>query len=205
VPTLNAAERTSVRIPLVASTSPEQIAALNDLALRRGFFVVDTGNGVTLIRSDAPGPSAETLSRMLQGDWGRRLGEVLGVEPRNLQQVKVEPLTIDYELEFAAKNAGRGMATRKLLEHTTQRTRDAFDASTKIKDYIAKRSAEDGAYADAMNRPARQDVQLARWILAQHGLEGLKKALNLRLFLPGIVGALGLTRTSDGNLKGDGQ
>jgi hypothetical protein len=96
------------------------------------------------------------------------------------------------------------MATRKLFENTTQRARDAFDASPSIKDCINRRFAEDAAYAEATNRPLRQDVQLARWILAHYGFRGLRKALDDGLFLPGIVGVLGLRRMSDGSLEIDG-
>jgi hypothetical protein len=197
-------DRTSVRVSLPGSVTPEQIAALDSLGSRHGLFVSDTGNGVTFI--NPPGNlNAEELGDLLRGEWGRNISDILGVRGIDLKPVKVISKTIDYEPLFAAAHAGSGKATRELFESTTPEARAMLDKDPAVRADVAAVIKRDAEWAAATNDPARPDIQRARQIFVDRGLAGLLEELEKGIIpLPVVLAALGLGRTNDPRSEGDG-
>jgi hypothetical protein len=203
VPDAPVLQRNSVRVPLPGPVTQEQMVALDDLAKRHGFDVSDTGNGVTFINTSEH-PDAVELGDMLRGEWGRDVSDILGVERRDLQPVKLLTDFISYEQEFAQANAGTGKATRKLFENTTPEARAMLDADPAVRADVADLIKRDTEWAAVTNDPVRPDIQLARQIFVERGFAGLLDALEKGLPLPVIFAALGLGRTNDPRSEGDG-
>ena len=191
VPGAKGGEQTSVFVNMDASPAPETMAALSDFASRNGMFAVDTGKGVSLINdpwSDiGANRTGASLGKELKGDFNSELLAIVGDNVK-VDRVKIETGYLDYEEAWRA-GQGSGKATAQFLE--------ALDDSPALREKLEpelRRKAQmnmerDAEVAARTGMPLRDDVQEARRILAEEGLNGLRAAMLKGALLPAVAAA----------------
>lgn len=183
-------DRTSLVINM-GSPSEAQMRQLDALAKENGMFVIDTGTGVRLMNdpwSDAGAArTGTTLGKDLKGDLGRRLNEITG--GAKVERAKIEGGYEDYESLWQA-GPGSGRATEKFLEDLDR----VPEFSSRIEPALRRKAAanlqRDQALAAERGFQVREDIQNARRILSEGGLEALKKAVKAGAILPAVAAAV---------------
>ena len=176
-------ERSSINLAMDASPEPELMSDISSLADEYGFFAVDTGTGVNFVNDIyspvGAGRTGGTLGKELKGELGDRLDTLIGSKGT---RVKVQAGYEDYEAAWQA-GEGSGKATTQFLNKLDQNPTFA----TAIEPAL-KRKAAANIERDAVGSfKGRKDVQRARRILADKGIDGLKAALAAGTILPAIA------------------
>ena len=176
-------ERSSINLAMDASPEPELMSDISSLADEYGFFAVDTGTGVNFVNDIyspvGAGRTGGTLGKELKGELGSKLDSLVGSKGA---RVKVQAGYEDYEAAWQA-GEGSGKATTQFLDKLDQNPTFA----TAIEPAL-KRKAAANIERDAVGSfKGRKDVQRARRILADKGIDGLKAAIAAGTILPAIA------------------
>ena len=176
-------ERSSINLAMDASPEPELMSDISSLADEYGFFAVDTGTGVNFVNDIyspvGAGRTGGTLGKELKGELGSKLDSLVGSKG---SRVKVQAGYEDYEAAWQA-GEGSGKATTQFLDKLDQNPTFA----TAIEPAL-KRKAAANIERDAVGSfKGRKDVQRARRILADKGIDGLKAAIAAGTILPAIA------------------
>ena len=176
-------ERTSVTLDL-ANPSQEQMGRLSDLATRSGMFAVDAGDSVRLINdewSDIGGArTGATLGKELKGDFGSELRDI--TDGATATRRKIQSGYQDC--------TGSGQATEKFLGDMEKLPEFASNIEPALRRKAAINLERDQAASQATGFAVREDIQNARRVLVQEGIEGLRKALKSGAILPAAVAAV---------------
>jgi hypothetical protein len=189
-----AGQRSSLAINLPDNATPEQMAALSDVADRNGFFAVDTGSGGVNLINDP----YSTIGK-------DRTGKSLGVEMKKtgllddvrdaagtavkIERVKAETGYIDYQ-DLWASGPGSGQATDKFISDMEALPNFAESIEPSLREKAAANLKRNREFAQGRGLLVRDDVQEALSILADKGIDGLKKALKSGAVLPAVGAAV---------------
>lgn len=204
VPGAKAGQQDSLFVSLDQNPDPETMAALSDLATRNGMFAVDTGQGISLINDPfseigAKRTGASLGKELKKGPLASELRELVGDAP--IERAKIDTGYLDYEDAWRA-GPGSGQATERFLGMLDQNEAVMRRLEPVLREKAAANMARD-ADMGALFQP-REDIQNARKILAEQGIEGLRKALRSGAVLPAAASALILPelvqRRNDGAL-----
>jgi len=186
----SAAERNSLNIPMKTSPTPENMAKLNDLARQNGMYAVDTGSGINLINdpysSIGKTRTGTSLTKELKGNLGNDLQNIAGTKG---QRVKIETGYQDYEDAWKA-GVGSGKATTQFLNKLAENNHFATNIEPALKEKAMLNLERDKLIESQTGGIVRKDIQLARKILAEKGINGLKDALRKGVALPAAVGVV---------------
>jgi len=175
-----ASERTSITVKLDESPTPETMAQASKIAKENGFFAVDTSNGVNFI-NDIWSPQGQvrtgaSLGKDLKGELGQQIKSTLGAPG---SRVKIQGGYEDYENAWQA-GVGSGKATEQFLNRLDENPTFAHN----IEPALQRKAAANILRDEATDLPERKDVQNARTILAEKGIEGLRSAMHQGVNLP---------------------
>jgi hypothetical protein len=194
----------SLFIPGEGPTDLSRLAELGEMGRAYGLpDFIDTGRGVTLtsFSDDAPGGAA--TARALREGLGEQLQGLTGVEPQRvgvdssylpILEKPWDPTTADPRQGVP----GSGWATDQLLELA-----DRYPAASgrlesgNIRNRALAQADLDESYAAQGFGATREDIQTARRIFAQDGFEGLRKAREAGIALPGIAAFFSLYGLQD--------
>tara|TARA_R110000737_G_scaffold340539_1_gene363502 strand:- start:143 stop:1015 length:873 start_codon:yes stop_codon:yes gene_type:complete len=183
-------ERSSINLAMDASPEPELMSDISSLADEYGFFAVDTGNGVNFVNDIYSPVGAErtgaTLGKELKGELGEKLDSLVGSRGT---RVKVQAGYEDYEAAWQA-GEGSGKATTQFLNKLDQNPTFATAIEPALKRKAAANIERDAAmekFDSGKKFKGRKDVERARRILADKGIDGLKAALAAGTILPAIA------------------
>ena len=183
-------ERSSINLAMDASPEPELMSDISSLADEYGFFAVDTGNGVNFVNDIYSPVGAErtgaTLGKELKGELGEKLDSLVGSRGT---RVKVQAGYEDYEAAWQA-GEGSGKATTQFLNKLDQNPTFATAIEPALKRKAAANIERDAAmekFDPGKKFKGRKDVERARRILADKGIDGLKAALAAGTILPAIA------------------
>lgn len=189
-------QRTSVNIPLDRAATRAEMRKFTDIGKRHGMFAVDSGHGVNLITDEfdkgigaarmALENPGGALGRELKGGLGQEIENVLGAP---YQRVAVETGYVDYT-ELWKQGTGSGEATAKFLDDL-----DAVPAvRDKIEPALRKKARQnmlrDAEFAESSGLSLRDDIQEARRILWEKGIDGLREALKNGAVLPAVAAGM---------------
>jgi hypothetical protein len=202
-----AGNSTSVRIPMTRALDEAEMRRLSEVASKHGFGISDTGDGVTLmnnssIYAEPPGPTAKGLTNLLKKGSPSKAVPNRGELSRDViaanlplndvaipgTRVKLDSGYQDYSGAFAA-GEGSGQATSKLFGDVKREDLPAMFAKLDESPEI-RQAALNRLERDAAQNGAREDVQLAREIIAKHGLRGLHWAWEHGVKLPAFLLAM---------------
>jgi hypothetical protein len=176
-------ERSSINLAMDKSPEPELMSDISSLADEYGFFAVDTGNGVNFVNDIYSPIGAErtggTLGKELKGDLGSRLDALVGSKGT---RVKVQAGYEDYEAAWQA-GEGSGKATTQFLDRLDENPTFAVAIEPALKRKAAANIERDAG----SSFKGRKDIQRARKILSDKGIDGLKAALAAGTILPAIA------------------
>mgnify|MGYP003674539594 FL=1 len=183
-------ERSSINLAMDASPEPELMSDISSLADEYGFFAVDTGTGVNFVNDIyspvGAGRTGGTLGKELKGELGSKLDSLVGSKGA---RVKVQAGYEDYEAAWQA-GEGSGKATTQFLNKLDQNPTFATAIEPALKRKAAANIERDAAMEEFdPGKPfkGRKDVQRARRILADKGIDGLKAAIAAGTILPAIA------------------
>lgn len=200
-----AGEQGSIFTPMQGPVDAERLVKLGRMGSAYGLpDFVDTGRGVTL-SNFYPGPptGAATGKNLKQGLAGE-IGALMGSAP---QRVKVDSSYLPI-LEAGPDPRqgvpGSGYATDKLLELADRYPVAAAKLEGgNIRNRALTQADIDENYAARGFGATREDLQTARRIFSERGFEGLRKAREQGIALPGIAALIGLYGLQEGE-GGDG-
>lgn len=176
-------DRSSVNLTTVKSPEPELMSDISSLADEYGFFAVDTGNGVNFVNDIYSPMGAErtggTLGKELKGELGDKLESLVGSKGT---RVKVQAGYEDYEAAWQA-GEGSGKATTQFLDRLDENPTFAVAIEPALKRKAAANIDRDAG----SSFKGRKDIQRARKILSDKGIDGLKAALAAGTILPAIA------------------
>ena len=176
-------ERSSIRVEMDRAATNDELARINEIATQNGMFAVDTGSGINIINDKFTDIGANrtgvTLGQELKGDMGRQIKEIFG---KNVVRGKIETGYLDYENLW---KSGEG-ATAKFLDDldSNPKIRDAMEPA--LKDAARFNLQKDADLARTSGLPVRDDVQEARRILSEEGINGLREAIEKGVILPAV-------------------
>jgi len=176
-------ERSSINLPMAASPEPELMSGISSLADEYGFFAVDTGTGVNFVNDVYSEVGAArtggTLGKELKGELGDKLEALVGSKGT---RVKVQAGYEDYEAAWQA-GEGSGKATTQFLDKLDQNPTFA----TSIEPALKRKAAANIERDAGSSFKGRKDVEKARRILADKGIDGLRAALTAGTILPALA------------------
>jgi hypothetical protein len=176
-------DRSSVNLAMDKSPEPELMSDISSLADEYGFFAVDTGNGVNFVNDIYSPMGAErtggTLGKELKGELGSKLESLVGSKGT---RVKVQAGYEDYEAAWQA-GEGSGKATTQFLDRLDENPTFAVAIEPALKRKAAANIERDAG----SSFKGRKDIQRARKILSDKGIDGLKAALAAGTILPAIA------------------
>ena len=184
------AEKTSLIVSLGRSPSQSEMGELAGLADRYGFFPVDTGKGLSFINnpySDVGGSrTAESLRSFVDSPEGGMIGQAVG--SGEATPARIDSVYEPYQSEFAER--GSGKATEKFLADmfANKEAADAMEPALRSK--AGANYLRDQQMSQQTGFAVREDIQLARRILLEHGISGLKRALESGVVLPAVAAAV---------------
>ncbi|HEY2111208.1 MAG TPA: hypothetical protein VGH25_05700, partial [Dongiaceae bacterium] len=202
----------AVTIPGDRALSPEEMTSLGKAVQPYGLSPSDTAQGVSLLNfGEGPKPGPELRQQLQpQGGLQTAIQSVLpGSEGMRARQFS-NALMVDKNGNplLAAKNEGTGKATRALFK--TMDNPDIPAIAGKLDSPELRQQAQallqrDEDYATRTGDPIRADIQNARRVLSESGLEGLRAALKAgKIPLPAVAG-LGLTGLLGAEFASGGQ
>jgi hypothetical protein len=194
---VDAAEQGSLSIPTAGPTSADTLKALQDLGGAYGLpDVVDTGSGITMTNFYPGPPSGAETEAALAGNFGKELRGLVAGEP---QRAKVAAGYLPMFEE--ADGMGSGIATGRmadLINRYPQSTIARLDASPALRERYASGAALDAEMAQRGFGVAREDIQNARRLMAEGGVDALMAAFREgKIALPAVAGLLGLSALPD--------
>ena len=185
---------TGVSVELDRRPTVDELKALNEIANKHGFFAVDTGGTINFINDSwsdlSAARSAASLKKELADSLKREIKNVFGKQRVNIHQVDIDSGYLDNTEGFNT-SVGTGRYTADLLAKTFKHPKIAKALDTPfIRRRAEAKMLQDYEWARKTGQPVREDIQNFRRILAEGGLEGLKKALQEGAILPSaaIVG-----------------
>jgi hypothetical protein len=185
------ADKTSLFIPAQRRMTQSQARRVQGAADKFEMGVVDTGKGVLLINFGGKALMRSALKSDL-GDAIRKSS--LRGKPQRVA------FSGDYkDNSMAAAARGTGAATRELR----QRLGGSIPDSPDLRRAASDRAKRDSAFAATHGLAVRQDIQLARDLVAKSGIRGLFEALDKGAALPAVAlvggGAVVARKRSDGS------
>jgi hypothetical protein len=196
------ADATGLFVPYGRGLDPAEAKALSAAVGEHGYWVADTGHGVSIL--PPPGKTRADL------DMARKAG--LDSVIRRVLPKSEAPLPAQfksgyptYEQAFKAGNTGQGKATATLRSYLQPEQIERLDASREIRDRVLRKLEVDEKAVARLgpNATARSDIQRARWLIAHKGFKGLFEALDAGDWLPAagvlapVLGAAGLAQSED--------
>ena len=183
-------QRSSLSIPMTTNPTPEMMNDLAALAKQYGMFGVDTGNGVNLINdlySDlGAARTGTTLGKEVKGQMGEDLREIIGdIDPK---RQKIDTGYQNYQDVLGV--AGTGQATQRFLDKLEENTTLTRSIEPELRQKARANMLRDQEISESTGMPVREDIQRARNILSDGGIDALKKALNDGVVLPAAVMAV---------------
>jgi hypothetical protein len=181
-------DRTSFVADMSRSPTRDEMSGLVELANQYDFFPVDTGYGVSFINNPYE-PQGAVRTGQSMADLARTLPDTGAFPPGvEITPARIDSVFEDYEKLFA--RPGSGAATRKFLDDVLGNP----DVAQAIEPDLV-RKAEANLLRDIEKQrtsgyAVRDDIQLARRILASEGIAGLKKALEAGAVLPAAAAAI---------------
>ncbi len=183
-------ELTSFALELAQSPTRDSMEGLVNLAEEYGFFPVDTGSGMSFINNPfvpqgeaRTGASMEALAQELPDTRLATLAPGAAATPARIDSVfeEYEPLL---------KVRGAGGATRKFLDDVLGNPEVASAIEPELMRKAEANFLRDMEKQRTSGYAVREDIQLARQILASQGITGLKKALESGAVLPAVAAAI---------------
>lgn len=194
-----ASAATSVRVHLDRALSEPEMKRLAVVAEKHGFGVSDTGEGVTLMNFGGGPADGTAVNKALRGELGKELNEMF--PGARVERARTISDAVDFQDAMQAANAGQGKATRQLMglldDPTSPATAGKIGNDPRVRAKAAANAERDAATAGRYG-PVRDDIQNARRIFSQEGIEGLRRALAEGMSLPVAILAMGA-----GGLLGD--
>ena len=195
-----ASQQGSIGIPMEGPVGAERLVELGKLGEAYGLpDFVDTGRGVTLTNFYPGPPTGATTGKNLKQGLARDISALMGSTP---ERVKVDSsyLPILEAGEDPRQGVpGSGYATDKLLKLAEQYPTAAGKLeSGNIRNRALSQADIDENYAARGFGATRDDIQTARRIFAERGFEGLRKAREQGIALPGIAAFLSLYGLQEG-------
>lgn len=183
-------QRSSLSIPMTTNPTPEMMSDLAALAKQYGMFGVDTGNGVSLINdlySDlGASRTGTTLGKEVKGQMGADLREIIGdIDPK---RQKIDTGYLSYQDVLGVP--GTGQATQRFLDKLEENTTLMRSIEPELRQKARANMLRDQEISESTGMPVREDIQRARNILSDGGIDALKKALNDGVVLPAAVMAV---------------
>lgn len=201
LPDGKAGPATSLRVPMNRALTETEVRSLADVVEPRGFGVVDTGQGVSLLNfGDGPQSGSDLLKLVRKGGLGEEIGRALPDATGPLERVRTNSGYVMQDENFRplmrAENAGTGEATAALERYLTDPAipdlLDKLDADPRLRQAALARFERDAEYAERIGAATRDDIQRARQIVGERGLKGLFDAARQGVALPILaVGVLG--------------
>lgn len=189
-----AGEQGSLFVPMDGPVDAQTLVDLGEMGGKYGLpDFVDTGRGVTLTNFYPGPPSGATTGKNLKVGLGEGVQGIMGSSP---ERVKVDSSYLPI-LEAGDDPRqgvpGSGYATDKLLELADMYPTAAGKLeSGNIRSRASSQADIDESYAARGFGATREDIQTARRIFADRGFEGLRKAREQGIALPGIAAFLSL-------------
>jgi hypothetical protein len=184
-----AGDRSSLLVPIEGGPSADQMGALSELAGNNGMFVIDNGDGVLRMANDVYSDigaerTGTTLGKELKkGELKDGLDE-LGLEA---ERAKIELGYEDYEEAWQA-GEGSEVATKQFLERLDENPEYAARIEGALMDKAAANLERDAAIAVEKGLATRQDIQTARKLLSEGGLQALRDAIGKGILPAALLG-----------------
>lgn len=180
----------SVFTPLERQLNPDEMLKMKALGEKYNLGdVIDTGQGVTLTSFAKNAPSGKEVGKALKRNLTSDIEGLLGnVEPRRAL------LDTGYIPMFEVKGAkpGSGKVTRnlqKLVKEFGVVPAQKLSKSEAVRAKALANMQRDAELAAKTGQPIRKDIQRARELLGQGGLEALFNALKRGEALPVLAGS----------------
>jgi hypothetical protein len=178
---------TSFVLDMRRSPTQNEMADIDALAQRYGFFGVDTGKGVSFINNpystQGEGRTAEGLAQLLEG-------EMMGSLPKGSEGTPVRIDSIYEPYESLYHQPGSGEATQKFLADMLANPEAAAKIEPELRSKAGANYLRDDARAKETGWAIREDIQRARRILLEGGIASLKRALESGVVLPAAAAAV---------------
>jgi hypothetical protein len=183
---------TSVRVQLDRPLNEAEMKQLAGVAEKHGFGVSDTGEGVTLMNFGGGPADGTAVNKALRGELGKELNSLF--PGARIERARTVSDAVDFQDALSAGSAGQGKATRQLLglldDPVSPATAAKIGGDPRVRAKAAGNAERDAATAGRYG-PVREDIQNARRIFAEGGVEGLRRALAQGVPLPVIMAAMG--------------
>jgi len=181
----------SVFVPNEGPMKYDTILALKELGRKHGLGdIIDSGQGVSLTSFADNAPTGAQTRAALKGSLGRGIRDILpsaGAPSRTFLDTGYAPM---FEV---ATRPGSGEVTQELLrtfEALPARARKNLQESLAVRAKARGNLERDAELAVKLKQPVREDIQRARKLLAEGGIEALKAAVKRGEVLPATAGAL---------------
>lgn len=209
IPNASAGEQTSMRLTLGdGEFSPSQVTELNDVLLKRfgkgkegpRMTAIHTGDGVTLLDTGMEIDGSALLKVMKKEGL---LDEIDAIVPgADVFRMKADGGYVSFE-DVWDNTPGTGKVTGKFLEIIFKNPTLKIKLEETLREQAARNMKRDATQGGLV----RADLQNARKILAEEGLDGLKKAFENGAFVPtvALLGGLGLARQMGLQAEGSAQ
>jgi hypothetical protein len=181
-----------VRVQLDRPLNEAEMKQLAGVAEKHGFGVSDTGEGVTLMNFGGGPADGTAVNKALRGELGKELNSLF--PGARIERARTVSDAVDFQDALSAGSAGQGKATRQLLglldDPVSPATAAKIGGDPRVRAKAAGNAERDAATAGRYG-PVREDIQNARRIFAEGGVEGLRRALAQGVPLPVIMAAMG--------------
>ena len=221
VPGAKAGEQSSLAIVMDSSPTERQMIEITKFAEDNGFIAVDTGVGINFINdtfSDVgKARTGATLGKELkkgrvldaeknvikESEIEQNIRSILG-DDAQIDRVKIESNYLSFDEAWQA-GEGSGAATDQFINEleTNKTLRNSLEPTIRSK--AGANLARDAELSAKTGMPVREDVQNARRILVEGGIEALIKAREAGAILPAVfVAVLAGTQVDYEELRLDG-
>jgi len=186
-----AGQRNSLLIPIEGGPSQEQMQALKKLADENGMFPIDNGDGVLRLANDKYSEIGEKRDgtklgkELKKGDLKDGLDE-LGLDA---ERAKIELGYESYEKAWP-KGEGSEVATKQFLDKLDENPEYASRIEGALMDKAAANLERDAAIAVEKGLATRQDIQTARKLLSEGGLQALRDAIGKGILPAALLGIM---------------
>lgn len=214
IPGAKAGEQSGLAIQMTSSPSESQMLAITKLAEDNGFIAVDTGQGVNFINDTYSDIGAARTGTSLgkelkkgqvldadknivnEGPFVKSIQDILGADTK-LDRVKIDSNYLSFDDAWRA-GEGSGAATDQFIEEIQKNKTLRDSLEPVIRSKAAANMARDAEVSASTGMPIREDVQNARRILVEGGIEALMKARKAGAILPAVfVAVLAGTQVED--------